>query len=252
MEKEFPAEWHHSYLLTAGESDASGLMPLTLVTERVIEVATEHANALSIGYADLSKKNIGWVLSRLAIEMKRYPHINEHYSLSSWIESYNKHFSERNFVMTSDDTGEILGYMRSVWAAIDMESRTVADLSDFEKDGFPLSDRECPIARISRQPKLPDEATEEKYTFKYCDLDFNRHVNTVRYLALILNHWSLGHFDRNMVERLDLCFHHECFFGEEVALRVFSSANRSLCEISRDGVRAVGAEIRWLEHPATH
>ena len=93
----FPSEWHHSYLLTAGESDPRGLMPLTLVVERVIETATEHANSLNIGFADLSRKNIGWVLSRLAVEMTRYPAINERYSLTTWIESYNRHFSERSF-----------------------------------------------------------------------------------------------------------------------------------------------------------
>ena len=69
-------QYSHSYILTAGESDAEGRMPLTLVTERVIEVATEHANALNIGYDALIKKNIGWVLSRLSIEMLRYPRIN--------------------------------------------------------------------------------------------------------------------------------------------------------------------------------
>lgn len=240
-----PKEWHHSYLLTAGESDAQGLMPLTLVTERVIETATEHANALSIGYADLSRKNIGWVLSRLAIEMVRYPVINERYTLTTWIESYNRHFSERNFIMTSDDTGEVIGHMRSVWTAIDMTARTVADISSFEKECFPISDRPCPISKIARPPKLTEDPEIDRYKFKYCDIDFNRHVNTVRYLALILNHWSLDHFDNNTVRRLDLCFHHECFFGEEIELKVQSAPATSVCEIVREGVRAVGAVIAW-------
>ena len=67
----------HKFFLTAGECDAEGRMPLTRVAERIIEVATEHANALGIGYAALIKKNLGWVLSRLSIEMKRFPGINE-------------------------------------------------------------------------------------------------------------------------------------------------------------------------------
>lgn len=62
-----PTEYTHKYTLTAGESNACGRMPLTLVTERIIEVATEHANALGIGYAALITRNIGWVLSRLSI-----------------------------------------------------------------------------------------------------------------------------------------------------------------------------------------
>lgn len=246
-----PTEWHHSYILTAGESDARGLMPLTLVTERVIETATEHANALSIGYADLSRKNIGWVLSRLAIEMTRYPGINEHYSLTTWIESYNRHFSGRNFMMTSDDTGEVLGYMRSVWAAIDVKSRTVADLSGFDKDRFPVSDRECPVGQIARTPKLSGNAVLEQHTFRFCDLDFNRHVNTVRYIALILNHWDLKHHDSNIVRRMDICFHHECFFGEQITLATDTAEGRSDCEILRGQDRAVSATILWQPRPSS-
>ena len=48
----------HKYFLTAGESDAEGRMPLTLVAERIIEVATEHANSLGIGYATLITRNL--------------------------------------------------------------------------------------------------------------------------------------------------------------------------------------------------
>lgn len=239
-----PTELTHTYLLTAGESNACGLMPLTLVTERIIEAATEHANALGIGYATLITRNIGWVLSRLSIEMTRYPAINEQYTITTWIESYNRRFSERNFVIT-DGEGKPIGYARTVWVAMDFASRTVADLTDFEREAFPVSDLPCPMAKMPRIAPLPPEAEAESYTFRYCDIDFNRHVNTVRYLALILNHWPLEHHDTHTVQRLDLAFHHECRFGETVRLLVATEGDTSVCELVRDGERAVGAAIRW-------
>ncbi|MDE6276677.1 MAG: hypothetical protein K2M06_01055 [Muribaculaceae bacterium] len=243
----FPSEWHHSYILTAGESDAGGRMPVTLVTERVIEAATEHANALHIGYDELSKANIGWVLSRLAVEMFRYPRINERYTLSTWIQSYNRRFSERAFVMKSDDTGEVLGYMLSIWTAIDIERRTVADLSAFEKERFPIGSIECPIAPVIRPAKIdPALAQTEQYTFKYCDLDFNRHVNTVRYITLILNHWSLDWFDTHTIRRFDILFHHECFFGQTVDLCIQPTGSaEDTCEINHGDQKAVAAHILW-------
>ncbi len=237
-------EYSHTFFLTAGESNACGRMPITLIAQRVIEVATEHANDLGIGYDALIQKNIGWVLSRLPIEMVRYPIINETYTLTTWIETYNKHFSERNFVMT-DGNGEVIGHMRSMWVAINMQSRTVADLTEFERDAFPIGEQECPICKVGRLQKLPDCSSEEYYTFRYCDIDFNRHVNTVRYLDLILNHWSLDHFDNNLIARLEICFHHECYFGEKVKLRIHTCDRRSQCEIVRDGTRTVGACITW-------
>ncbi|MCM1067370.1 MAG: thioesterase [Muribaculaceae bacterium] len=241
-------QYSHHYTLTAGESDAEGRMPLTLVTERVIEVATEHANALGIGYDALIVKNIGWVLSRLSVEMLRYPAINDSYTLTTWIESYNRHFSERNFVMT-DPAGNVYGHMRTVWVAMDFATRTVADLSAALRVPFPLADVACPIAKTPRIPRLPDVCSTESYTFRYRDLDFNRHVNTVRYLDLILNHWPLEHFDMMVPARFDIMFHHECHFGETVQLRVADgpeSCPGDLCEIVKtDGTRAVAARIFW-------
>ncbi len=243
-------EYSHSYQLTAGESDAEGRMPLTLLTERIIEVATEHANLLGIGYAALIKQNIGWVLSRLSIEMLRYPLINEQYTLTTWIESYNRHFSERNFAIT-DSSGKILGHARTVWAAMDFASRSMADLTALDSEAFPTADLPCPIARAPRFPRVPEDAETETYRFRYKDLDFNRHVNTVKYLVVILNHWSLEHYDRYVPSRFDIVFHRECRYDETVTLRVAEgpeSCPGSICEIVKpDGVRAVTARIFWQE-----
>lgn len=241
----YPTEYTHSYILTAGESNASGQMPLTLVAERVIEIATEHANALGIGYSALIKRNMGWVLSRLSIEMYRYPEINEQYTLTTWIESYNRHFSLRNLKMTAAD-GSILGYVRTVWVAMDFASRTMADLTSFEKEAFPTADIDCPIEPAPRFAAPGPEAAEEHYRFKYCDIDFNRHVNTVRYLAIILNRWPLEHYDSHTIRRLDMAFRKECRFGEEVILRTDGFSDEvSVCDISRNGERLVEAKIQW-------
>ena len=154
-----------TFFLTAGESDAEGLMPPTLLVSRVIEVATDHANELGIGYATLIKRNIGWVLSRLSMEVYRYPRINESYTLKTWIETYNRRFSERNFVFTSGE-GEVLGYMRTVWVPMDFARRTVAELSQFGVDSFPVADIDCPIAKTPRIGALPDDASAESYAFR--------------------------------------------------------------------------------------
>lgn len=236
----------HTYTLTAGESNAEGKMPLPLVVERVIEVATEHANQLDVGYATLIKKNIGWVLSRVAVEMKSYPAINEKYTLKTWVESYNRHFSQRNFEMT-DEKGDVLGYMRTVWVAMDYDTRSVADLSQIDSMPIPITNRDCPINPAARLKFPEGDCQDIPYVFKYCDIDFNRHVNTVRYIDLILNQWPLEQFDRNEIERFDISFHQECHYGQKVNVR--TSGN--FCAISHadnPSNPAVMACIGWRSH----
>jgi len=235
------------YMLTAGESNAQGRMPLTLLVERIIEVATEHANALNIGYSTLIKQNIGWVLSRLSVEMNSMPSINENYSFTTWIESYNRHFSERNFVITGDN-GKVFGYARTIWVAMDFATRSVADLTSLERDSFPTADLPCPIDKTPRLPNLGDEAACVDYRFKYCDIDFNRHVNTVRYVELLMNQWSMDHFDRYFAGRFDISFHIECHFDEAVKVRHIDGES-SYCEIIKpDDTKAIGARFIWKQY----
>ena len=97
-----------SWLLTPGECNCEKEMPVWLMTERIIDVATEHANSWGVGYARLILDNQAWVLSRVAIEMKRWPKVNETYTLSTWVEDYNRHFSDRNIEVTDTD-GNVIG-----------------------------------------------------------------------------------------------------------------------------------------------
>lgn len=240
--------YSQNYILTAGQSNAEGIMPLTLLAERIIEAATCHANALGIGYATLKEYGAGWVLSRMSIEMTRYPGINEPYTLTTWIESYNRRFSERNIAITGASSDDIMGYARTVWVAIDFASRTVVDLEKFGAESFPTASLPCPIARAPRIGAIEADVIRP-YTFRYCDLDFNRHVNTVRYIELILNGWPLAFHDSHMLRRFDILFHRECHFGEDVELVISapSADGRQLCGIvvPSDNIRAVSAALTW-------
>lgn len=238
----------HHYFLTAGETNAEGRMPLTLLMERVIEIATEHANVLGIGYARLIEEDMGWVLSKVSIEMERYPAINENYTLTTWIEGYNRLFSERN-IKVSDGSGRAIGYVRTVWVAMSFSRRCLADLSVFGPLSFPAGTMECPIANTPRIGSPGADCESEYYTFRYCDVDFNRHVNTVRYIEMILNHWPLEWYDTHRVERFDIIFHRECLYDERVKLVVgpVDEQERQLCEIVRaDGSRAVAVAVKWV------
>lgn len=243
--------YSQEYVLTAGESNAEGRMPLTLLAERIIEVATCHANALGIGYSTLIRAGAGWVLSRMSIEMKRYPGINERYSLTTWIESYNRRFSERNVAITGAGPEDVLGYARTVWVAMDFATRGAVDLERFGAGSFPTADQPCPIARAPRIAAFP-VVDRQPYTFRYCDLDFNRHVNTVRYIELILNGWTLDFYDSHHLERFDILFHRECHYGEAVELCVSGADGdgRQLCSIvarDDDARPAVSAAVTWKE-----
>lgn len=208
-------EYTHRYGLTAALCNAQGeLAPAQLVME-ILEVATEHADALGVGFDRLAEDHNLWVLSRIAIEMNRYPRLHEEYALTTWIEDYNRHFSERNFAITSA-SGEILGYARTIWVAINIHTRRPADLTAIEHLRGTVSTRPCPIAKQGKIRPVAEPQAVDSYTFRVSDIDVNRHVNSARYVEIILNQLSLEEYDTHLLTRFEIEYRREARYGETV------------------------------------
>lgn len=239
-------EYSVKYFLTAAECNPEKEMPLSLVMTKIIEVATLHANAWGVGYANMIQKNQGWVLSRVTIEMKQYPKVNEAYTFTTWIEDYNRHFSQRNMEI-ADHNGNVIGYARTIWMVINFATRESADISQLSYIRENISNRPCPIAPQGRMHQISSGGSST-YSFKYTDCDVNRHVNTVKYLDLILNQFTLEKFDRHMVSRLEIAFLKETLFGDIAQINSDTSDPMD-CKFSIDVKGASHVKCRLLFKP---
>lgn len=251
----------HKYMLTAAECDARGTISPALMTERIIEVATQHANLLGIGYADLSQHSIGWVLSRMALCMQRWPRFNRSFALHTWIEDVNRLYSTRCMRITGED-GDTIGEARTIWAAINTADRTPADISILGLDSLVIGADGISVPRPGRIPSCSAEDVRASYTWRYSDIDINRHVNSVRYIETMLDIWPLEHYDTHRIAQLDIIYQHECLCGQTVAVaardvavttheiqQIPTSAplQASDVELLRDGKRVCAAHIVWKE-----
>lgn len=239
-------EFSKTYYLAAGECNPQGELPLTLLMTRIIEVATLHANSWGVGYERLIRDNQVWVLSRVAIEMTEYPKVNTNYTLTTWIEDYNRHFSQRN-MRIDDESGKTLGYVRTIWMVIDMNTRASVDI---EKLGYireNVSDIPCPIEPQSRLRPI-EQGHSVDYTFGYMDCDFNRHVNTVRYLSLLMNMFDMDCYDHYFIRRMELAFIKETRYGETAQFIINDSDPMdSHLSITVEGDDHVRARFLWQQ-----
>ncbi len=240
MEKESVLK--RTYYLSAAECNAQQEMSIPQLAQKLIDVATEHANILGIGNPDMPNPDMGWVLSRLTIEMNCYPRENTDYTITTWVEDWNRHFSRRAFSI-SDADGNILGYARSIWMVLNTSDRSNAGLSGLNFKQEWISNIQCPIPMQEKHVKMESDGHEPIYRFKYCDIDFYRHVNTVRYIDLLLNQFSMQAYDDNIVNRLELSFLHEASYGMEVRImKQMIDTDRQLYRLyleSADGTRPI-------------
>lgn len=225
--------YSQTFFNSANESNPEGELAVSVLISNIIEIATAHANFLGIGNPSMSHLGAGWVLSRLKLEMTTYPRCNTSYKLFTWVENWNRHFSTRDFRI-EDSHGNILGYARSVWMVLDTTTHENYGLSHLTLPEEAISEEKCPLTPQSKHIKImPYSSTESEivnkaikanlpdntYTFKYSDVDFYRHVNTVRYISILLNQFSLETFDKNFIRCIEISFLHEGKYGEEITIR---------------------------------
>lgn len=208
----------HHYRLIAAQCNAQRELAPAKLLQLLIEVATEHADLLGVGFRQLAADGNLWVLSRIAFEMKRYPTVLEEFSITTWVEGYNRHFSERNFELRGSD-GEVIGYARSIWVAINVNTRRPANLDGFDFLADVVSDRPCPIDRQGKLRPIDPPQTVQPYRFEVSDIDVNRHVTSSRYAELIIDRQDLATYDSRYISRFEIEYRHEAHYGDEVEIR---------------------------------
>ena len=91
-----------------------------------------------------------------------------------------------------------------------------------------------------------EPSVTRKHEVRYSDIDFNRHVNTMRYIRMMLNTLPIEYLTDCRPLRLDIHFAKECRLGEVLTIGYEQRENLSLFEIRNgEGAVACTAAIEW-------
>ena len=139
--------------------------------------------------------------------------------------------------------GEVLGFVRTIWFAIDLNKRTPGDLSMLESLAITVSDRPCPIEKQGRLRPIGEATHVGEYRFRYSDIDFNNHVNSVKYMELLLNQWPLEYHQSHDIARFEIAYLHETHFDDEVKVNVAQVENVADAEILNENAVACRCRV---------
>lgn len=196
--------------------DFTGKLTMGVLGNHLLNCAGFHASERGFGIATLNENHYTWVLSRLAIELKDMPKAYENFSVQTWVENVYRLFTDRNFAIL-DAEGTPIGYARSVWAMISMETRKPADLLTLHEGSITeyICDKDCPIAKPGRI-KVDDCTPCGSHQTKYSDIDLNGHVNSIKYIEHILDLFPLDMFKEKRVRRFEMAYVAESYYGDRL------------------------------------
>ena len=220
--------------------DFTGKLTMGVLGNHLLNCAGFHASERGFGIATLNENHYTWVLSRLAIELEEMPKAYEKFSVQTWVENVYRLFTDRNFAILDAD-GAPIGYARSVWAMISMETRKPADLLTLHEGSITeyICDKECPISKPGRI-KVDDCSPYGDYQTKYSDIDLNGHVNSIKYIEHILDLFPLQMFREKRLRRFEMAYVAESYYGDRLVFyRQQKGESEYDVEIKKNGEETV-------------
>lgn len=236
----------YDYRIQPGEVDLTQRASIITLGDHILHAAGEDADRLGFGLRWMQSNDTTWVLSRMAIEMKRYPDEYETYQIETWVSDVNRLMSTRNFILY-DMQGSIIGKACTNWSMIDFKTRLPLDLRNIGQYQAAIIPQDPPIERPAKITKINGTVTES-HLIRYSDIDFNQHTNSMKYVQWMVDMLPLKKFTDQRLCRLDINFLHETRYGQLVQIVMENDDNFDKFEIklADTGVATCKASLRWM------
>lgn len=228
----------YKYTVQPQDVDFTLRASVSSIISYMLNVAGEDADRKGFGVALLQNHSYTWVLSRLAVEVTMQPKQYTAIEVDTWVNEFNRLSSTRNFRMRQGE--ELCATGVSQWCMLDMESRQAVDMTKL-KDVYEraMVDEPSPIAMPARLRAI-EAQSESSRPVVYSDIDFNRHVNTLRYINLMFDTLPIDIIEKNNGLRIDINFISEALYGEVLTIgsaqegdvwhfEVSSNSGKTLC-----------------------
>lgn len=222
----------YTFQLSPQECDFREQVSLPALGDIILQAAGKSADENGFGMQTLNTMNRTWVVSRMAVEMLRFPKWREWITIETWVEEVGRAATTRHFRIT-DSEANIIGGASTLWAMIDVSTRRAVDLKTIEG----LSDAASGIPPVIDKPgRLPSVESNAVTTHRvaYSDIDFNRHANSMKYVEWMLDCFSLEWHQNHFVKRFEINFLHEVLYGEQVAICHNQDGDAFLFEIKKE------------------
>lgn len=208
----------------------------------ILHAAGRDAHRRGFGVDVLAEKNYGWVLSRICLELDYLPSEYEEFTLHTWIGGYNRLVSTRNFTLSNSE-GREFGRAVSQWCMLDFNTRMPVDMNTLAKvhEGT-IVDAPSPCDAPKRIAAIGSEPIAE-HRVAYSDIDFNRHMNTMRYIEFAFDSLPIEELEKLSALRMDINFIKEARYGDMLSLareqsdaqyqfEICNSAGEPLCRMA--------------------
>lgn len=202
--------------------DCNNKLKPTAIFNIFQDVASIHGELLGVGYEEMLKKQLFWVLSRVKYTIIKQPRINDEVIVETWPNEKGRIDFDRDFSITNKN-GELLVMGTSKWCVISVNTRSLERTDNVNYPGTCHTQKmfnekfiKTASAEISGMPKLT-------HTVQFSEIDHNMHANNTNYATYVTNALNNTYFNH-----LQINFISECKLGDQLLIYVQESENGTL------------------------
>ena len=227
-----------SFIVSNNDVDTSFKLKVAAIFRYFQDIALLATEESGVDSISLSKRNIDWVITRMAVEVKRLPKCDEEIIVHTYPGKDMAMLYPRYFYI-SDAKGEVIITASSIWALIDNVSRKViVDRDTISKLPGETSPYEL---KLPDKIAIPDNSNFiEKRRIHYSDLDFNSHMNNGRYVELLMDTHDSSFYETHRLSSITLNYMKEIKEKEEVEIFTDSSNPETISVKTNGGLSFLG------------
>lgn len=202
-------------LLMTADCDCTGFWRASSILELMQDAAGVHGTMLGFGREALLEHGLVWVISRLEVEMDRYPRFGDKVTVETFPTANRRCFFPRWYVL-KDEGGKEIGRAGSLWMLLDFKERKLAPptlVVPLLPDNSALTP---PMPLPSTCRETEGDKQEGLYIPQYADLDLNMHVNNVKYMDLFCNALGVETMQHYCLRRFAVNYAREIRAGQKL------------------------------------
>lgn len=238
--------WSEELRIRSYDVDFTQCATLEALCRYFLDAAWRHAELLGVGYRALAAQGKLWVLSRLLVQVERYPRWDESGQIRTWPVPARLALAMRHFEIM-DTAGLLLAAGVSAWLVLDIRSRRPQRLEKLLAGIGPLLERRA----LPEDPqKLPLGATHNTAltrVVQYTDVDANGHLNSARCLSWLLDAHAMDFHHTHEPWRVEINYVGEGLAGESLCLSDLEAApgEHGYAIWRQSGDEVCRARVRW-------
>ena len=211
------------------------------------EAALENVLELKVSAWDLAKEHISWVLMRKHLDLYRLPELGETITIRTHPAGFERVFTYRDYEVR-DAAGEVIASSSSTWLLMNTQRRSLARIPKaiVERGQFDTSD--CLPHAKAKLPKLTQVDIEQQFRVNWHDMDFNEHLNNVRYMQWLFETVPGYTSLEQQLQSLNIIYQSECRWKDvvQVSTQILEQGH-CLHQLVRqsDGEMIAQAETFW-------